>query len=103
MSDKALSHTSRTSTVDPEKHAIETSSLSSEPVPVQLDPALDKIVWRKLDLWILPVVSMFYFLSFLVSPMVIVTSGFRTHVRVLRRIGLISPTLEWQDCSKSWE
>ena len=28
--------------------------------------AIDKRVWLKLDLWLLPVVSMFYFLSFLV-------------------------------------
>ena len=31
------------------------------------DPTLEKTVWRKLDKWILPVVAMFYLLSFLVS------------------------------------
>lgn len=36
--------------------------------------AIEKRVWLKLDLWLLPVVSMFYFLSFLVSFM---TSSFR--------------------------
>ena len=30
------------------------------------DPYLEKRVWRKLDIFILPVVAMFYFLSFLV-------------------------------------
>lgn len=32
-----------------------------------IDPALEKVVWRKMDKWILPVVAMFYLLSFLVS------------------------------------
>ena len=31
------------------------------------DQRLEKVVWRKLDLYILPVVAMFYLLSFLVS------------------------------------
>lgn len=31
------------------------------------DKRLEKVVWRKLDLFILPVVAMFYLLSFLVS------------------------------------
>lgn len=31
------------------------------------DSAMAKRVWRKLDLYLLPVVTMFYFLSFLVS------------------------------------
>jgi hypothetical protein len=103
MSDKAPSHTSRTSTVDPEKHAIETSSLSSEPVATHVDPALDKVVWRKLDMWILPVVAMFYFLSFLVRPLIVVNSGYQTEVCALRRIGLILPTHEWLDCKQSCE
>ncbi|KAJ7611771.1 major facilitator superfamily domain-containing protein [Roridomyces roridus] len=51
---------SRSST-DPEKHA-DGSSLGSEPV---VNPVLEAKVWRKLDLWILPVVSIFYLLSFL--------------------------------------
>ncbi|KAF8219144.1 MFS general substrate transporter [Tricholoma matsutake] len=60
MSDKALSRSS----IDPEKHAIETSSLGSES-SARVNPALEKVVWRKLDLWILPTVAMFYLLSFL--------------------------------------
>lgn len=52
---------SRTSS-DPEKH-IETRSQDSSLV---VDPALKK-VWGKIDMWVLPVVAMFYFLSFLVS------------------------------------
>jgi hypothetical protein len=38
-----------------------------------IDPAdtdMETKIWRKLDLYILPVVSMFYFLSFLVSRIV---------------------------------
>ena len=31
------------------------------------DTRLERVVWRKLDLFILPVVAMFYLLSFLVS------------------------------------
>lgn len=31
------------------------------------DTTLEKIVWRKIDLWILPIATMFYLLSFLVS------------------------------------
>jgi len=53
---------SRTST-DPEKLA-DTSSVGSSPAPV-VDPVLERTVWRKLDRWILPVVTMFYLLSFL--------------------------------------
>ncbi|KAJ3507119.1 hypothetical protein NLJ89_g6486 [Agrocybe chaxingu] len=41
------------------------SSSSESPSPVVVvDPALER-VWRKLDIWILPVVTMFYLLSFL--------------------------------------
>lgn len=35
--------------------------------PLLVDDALERRVWRKLDWYVLPVVSMFYFLSFLVS------------------------------------
>ena len=37
-----------------------------------VDPidTMETKIWRKLDLYILPVVSMFYFLSFLVSRLV---------------------------------
>ncbi|CAK5279162.1 unnamed protein product [Mycena citricolor] len=53
---------SRTST-DPEKVADASSSvLESEPV---FNDALDKVVWRKMDMWIIPIVALFYLLSFL--------------------------------------
>lgn len=74
MSDKALSRSS----IDPEKHAIETSSLGSES-SARVNPALEKVVWRKLDLWILPTVAMFYLLSFLVRRLSIFDSGISTH------------------------
>lgn len=31
-----------------------------------VDPAMEKVVWRKLDLYVLPMVALFYLLSFLV-------------------------------------
>lgn len=37
---------------------------------VHVDPALERRVWLKLDLWLLPVVTMFYFLSFLVPDLI---------------------------------
>lgn len=49
--------------IDTEKHATSTDVSSS----TEENAILDKIVWRKLDIWILPVLSMFYLLSFLVS------------------------------------
>ncbi|KAJ6457051.1 major facilitator superfamily domain-containing protein [Mycena vitilis] len=52
---------SRSST-DPEKH-VDTSSLGSDK-PVVNDE-LERVVWRKIDIWILPVVTLFYLLSFL--------------------------------------
>jgi len=56
MSDSSVS--------DPEKGAADIGSVSS--VGPTEDPALEK-VWRKVDLYVLPVVAMFYLLSFLVS------------------------------------
>ncbi|KDR84326.1 hypothetical protein GALMADRAFT_707697 [Galerina marginata CBS 339.88] len=55
------------SSEDPEKHhESESSGLSTSSVHDKaIDPALGKRVWRKLDLYILPVVTMFYLLSFL--------------------------------------
>lgn len=79
MSDKAPSQTS----LDPEKHAIETSSLGSEPY-AQVDPDLDKVVWRKLDMYILPTVAMFYLLSFLVRGMSILDNRLQLIRDVLR-------------------
>ncbi|KAJ7215320.1 major facilitator superfamily domain-containing protein [Mycena haematopus] len=55
---------SRTST-DPEKNA-DASSLDSDH-PVVLNEKLERVVWRKLDLWILPIVTLFYLLSFLAT------------------------------------
>ncbi|KAF7359095.1 MFS domain-containing protein [Mycena sanguinolenta] len=52
---------SRTST-DPEKHADASSLDSDQPV---VNEKLERVVWRKLDIWVLPVVSLFYLLSFL--------------------------------------
>ncbi|KAJ6606112.1 major facilitator superfamily domain-containing protein [Mycena vulgaris] len=52
---------SRTST-DPEKN-VESSSLGSDQPVVNSE--LERTVWRKLDIWILPVVTIFYLLSFL--------------------------------------
>lgn len=37
------------------------------PIPTHVDADMEGRVWRKLDLRLLPVVTMFYFLSFLVS------------------------------------
>lgn len=33
----------------------------------QSDDQLERTVWKKLDLWVLPVVTIYYLLSFLVS------------------------------------
>ncbi|KAF7324460.1 MFS domain-containing protein [Mycena sanguinolenta] len=52
---------SRTST-DPEKHADASSLDSDRPV---VNEKLERVVWRKLDIWVLPIVSLFYLLSFL--------------------------------------
>jgi len=49
---------------DPEKGATDIGSVGGKD-PTE-DPPLEK-VWRKVDLYILPVVAMFYLLSFLVS------------------------------------
>jgi hypothetical protein len=50
----------------PKKRAYEISSLES---PSHVNFALEKAVWRKTDLCILPTVAMFFLLSFLVSKM----------------------------------
>jgi sugar phosphate permease len=52
---------SRTST-DPEKHAEASSLESDQPI---VNEQLERVVWRKLDIWVLPIVSLFYLLSFL--------------------------------------
>ncbi|KAG6828233.1 hypothetical protein H0H92_008731 [Tricholoma furcatifolium] len=50
---------------DPEKVPQETSSVGSQSdVPASYDPAMEK-VWRKIDWFVLPIVAMFYLLSFL--------------------------------------
>ncbi|KAJ6500774.1 major facilitator superfamily domain-containing protein [Mycena sanguinolenta] len=52
---------SRTST-DPEKNVDANSLDSDQPV---VNEKLESVVWRKLDIWVLPIVSLFYLLSFL--------------------------------------
>ncbi|KAJ7700772.1 major facilitator superfamily domain-containing protein [Mycena rosella] len=52
---------SRTST-DPEKHVDSSSVGSDQPI---VNSELERTVWRKLDIWVLPVVTIFYLLSFL--------------------------------------
>jgi sugar phosphate permease len=58
-----------TKSVDVEAKAESVSSIVSSPqhagFHVAEDPVMEKKVWRKIDLWVLPVVAMFYFLSFL--------------------------------------
>jgi hypothetical protein len=56
------------SSTNPEKPhdgSSELSTFSESSAPI--DPTLERVVWRKMDMWLLPVVAMFYFLSFLVS------------------------------------
>lgn len=60
-----MSKTPSQSSGDPEKHGSEVSRESS-PGPVH-DPVMERRVWRKLDMWLLPVVTIFYLLNFLVS------------------------------------
>ncbi|KAH9485871.1 putative transporter [Psilocybe cubensis] len=60
--DKVSSRTSG----DPEKVQDRSSVSSGSPVTARdVDPALEKRIWRKMDLYILPVVTLFYLLSFL--------------------------------------
>ncbi|KAF9459787.1 major facilitator superfamily domain-containing protein [Collybia nuda] len=61
MMEKAPSQTSS----DPEKTHNGSGELSTFSDVAPIDPALERVVWRKIDFWLLPVVSMFYFLSFL--------------------------------------
>jgi hypothetical protein len=60
--DKAASRSS--SDPDPEKN-VDSSSLGSDQPLV--NDQLERTVWRKLDIWVLPIVTLFYLLSFLVS------------------------------------
>ncbi|KAF7298351.1 MFS domain-containing protein [Mycena kentingensis (nom. inval.)] len=51
---------------DPEKNVVDSaSSDAGTESPVVDNPALEGRVWRKLDVWVLPVVTLFYLLSFL--------------------------------------
>jgi hypothetical protein len=52
------------SSSDPEKN-VDSSSLGSDQPLV--NDQLERTVWRKLDIWVLPIVTLFYLLSFLVS------------------------------------
>jgi hypothetical protein len=54
--DYAVKDDSGTSSVD----------MSDDKAPDASDSEMGRRVWRKLDLYLLPVVTMFYFLSFLV-------------------------------------
>ncbi|KAJ7221518.1 major facilitator superfamily domain-containing protein [Mycena pura] len=62
MDDKAPSRNSADA-ADPEKVTDSSSLESDQPIS---NPALEATVWRKLDMWILPIVTLFYLLSFLV-------------------------------------
>ncbi|KAJ3576373.1 hypothetical protein NP233_g462 [Leucocoprinus birnbaumii] len=55
------------SSSDPEKHHAPSEGAKSDrsETPILVDEALEKRVWRKLDLYLLPVVAIFYLLSFL--------------------------------------
>ncbi|KAJ7579912.1 major facilitator superfamily domain-containing protein [Mycena floridula] len=50
---------------DLEQHVKASSTDSSSALVITVNPALDKKVWFKLDAYVLPVVTMFYLLSFL--------------------------------------
>lgn len=56
------------------------------------NPALEKRVWRKLDLYVLPVVAMFYLLSFLVRHIVC--------VRLLVSMDFAGPVEHWKCSSR---
>jgi hypothetical protein len=62
-----------------EKHSLSDQSLDGLAEAPLVDDALEKRVWRKLDLFVLPVVSMFYLLSFIVSR----PTQRRTHAELL--------------------
>ncbi|KAF5383049.1 hypothetical protein D9615_004799 [Tricholomella constricta] len=55
---------SSTIQTDPEKHVDASSVSSGADAPLAFDPRLEK-TWRKIDYCLIPVVAMFYFLSFL--------------------------------------
>ncbi|KXN86821.1 hypothetical protein AN958_09557 [Leucoagaricus sp. SymC.cos] len=59
--DRSPSHSS----FDPEKRPHSDVKSDRSESPILVDNALEKKVWRKLDLYVLPVVAMFYLLSFL--------------------------------------
>ncbi|KAJ7348859.1 hypothetical protein DFH08DRAFT_959063 [Mycena albidolilacea] len=52
------------SSSDPEKN-VDSSSLGSDQPLVIINDQLERTVWRKLDIWVLPIVTLFYLLSFL--------------------------------------
>lgn len=97
MSVKVQSHIS----MDPEKHTIETSSLGSDSSAPQVDPSMEKVVWRKLDLWLLPTVAMFYLLSFLVREYQIILYCLLLTPCFLHRIGQILGMLESLGCKNN--
>lgn len=81
---------------------VDSSAIRVEPFTTQLDPKMGKGVWRKLDLWLLPTVAMFYLLSFMVRQISIVNNSGVLSLS-LCRIELILPTPEWLDCKNIWE
>ena len=95
MSEKALSRSS----IDAEKHGIDASSIDSEP-PMPLDPALERVVWRRLDLLIIPTVAMFYLLSFIVRIMLCV-QGPADFTHIVARTGRIWAMLAWLGCRRN--
>lgn len=98
--DRALTHPS----ADPEKRSITGSSNgdgSSDNAVI--NSALEKRVWRKMDLFILPVVTMFYLLSFLVSSDFTLSSNqthFKLRLPVMSRIARTSEMQKWRGFSK---
>ena len=69
MESPKLSFTSVENKVDAGIRSSEqlTKAKATAPVTFYYDSNVDKVVWKKLDLYVLPVVAMFYLLSFLVG------------------------------------
>lgn len=61
------SHLSSGSDLEKREKPLSELTLDKPAESPYLDDALEKRVWRKLDLYVLPVVSVFYLLSFIVG------------------------------------
>ncbi|KAF5337619.1 hypothetical protein D9758_014928 [Tetrapyrgos nigripes] len=57
--------TSGTDQLEKRTESHDTKSVSSAESEIVVDPEMEKKVWRKLDIYVLPIVAMFYLLSFL--------------------------------------